>query len=388
MVKKIPNLYRQANDCSGCTACAAICPVSAITFKYNTEGFLYPQIDYTKCVGCLRCESVCAYKKDKETPISKKKCTHIFAAKNKNPDVLYNSSSGGMFTALSDIFFEQNGVVVSCVYSYENDALQFTLLTDKTMRDKARGSIYIQAEMDNAFGRFIKWIIDNPNRNMLVVGTGCQMAGLDLLLKEKKLRERVILIDLICHGVASSKLWKDFVHNIKHKNGGNIDYITFKNKKNGWETPNAFVRIKDTELSIKPYADWFYMGWSLRESCYNCPYTRIDRNSDITIGDFWGIKNVMPDFYDKMGVSLVITHSPKGEQLFSELKHTIDYRESNRKDCLQPRLVSPQLRPKDRDLFWNDMNLKGLDYCEKKYIERYKLPFKHKIMQFIKTFRK
>lgn len=383
-MKEKPNLYKQAADCSGCAACATICPVSAITFKYNAEGFLYPQVDDSKCVRCLMCESVCAYKKDTQMPISERECTHIYAAKSRNPDVLFQSSSGGIFTVLSDFFFEQNNAVVSCVYSYENDTVLFAFLNDETVRDKARGSKYIQAEVGDAFQNIIKWIVDNPDRSMLVVGTGCQMAGLDLLLKEKKIRDHVILVDLICHGAASSKLWKNFIHKIEYENGGHIDYITFKNKRNGWESPSVFAKIKDKELSIKPYADWFYMGWSLRESCYNCPYTRIDRNSDITIGDFWGIQNVMPDFYDKMGVSLVITHNENGENLFDSIKDKINYRESNRKDCLQPRLCTPQSKPKNRDKFWYDMNKRGIEYCEKKYCEHYDTPFTARIKKIIK----
>lgn len=384
MKKKLPNLWNFAKDCSGCSACEAVCPVEAIKFEYNSEGFLYPEVNNIKCIGCLKCESVCAYKKDSIHHISKKENTHIYAAKIRDSDVMQNSSSGGMFTALSDWFLKRNDAVVSCIYSYVDNSVQLSFLDGCAMRDKARGSKYMQAELGNAFRHIVNWLINNPQKNMLVVGTGCQMAGLDLFLREKELRERVVLVDLVCHGVASSKLWKDFIHKVENENGGSIDYITFKDKRNGWENPSVFAKIANEEVSIKAYADWFYMGWTLRESCYNCPYTRIDRNSDITIGDFWGIQNVMPDFYDEMGVSLVITHSEKGNKIFDEIKNVIHFCESNRKDCLQPRLISPQVYPKDRKSFWRDMNQKGLEYCEKKYFEHYKISFKTKLKTIIK----
>ena len=126
------------------------------------------------------------------------------------------------------------------------------------------------------------------------------------------------------------------------------------------------------------------MGWTLRKSCYKCPYTKIDRNSDITIGDYWGIQNVMPDFYDKNGISLVITHTEVGNELFEKVKNKIHWRESNFKDCLQPRLISPELCPKDRSLFWQDMQEEGIDYCIEKYIEIHENTKKEKIISLIK----
>ena len=89
----------------------------------------------------------------------------------------------------------------------------------------------------------------------------------------------------------------------------------------------------------------------------------------MTIGDYWGIENVMPDFADPMGVSLMLIHSNEGKKLFEKIKDSIEYRESNQIDCLQPRLISPAEHPKDRKRFWDDVNSKGIEYCSKKYKE-------------------
>ena len=204
------------------------------------------------------------------------------------------------------------------------------------------------------------------------------------MLKSMNLRDRVVLVDLICHGAASSNLWKNYISKIESEKGSSISYVTFKNKRNGWESPSVFAIIDGKEISIKSYADWFYMGWSLRESCYKCPYTRIDRRSDITIGDYWGIQNVMPEFYDRMGISLVIVHTESGRKLFDNVSPAIDYQLSNRRECLQPRLISPQRRPNDRDLFWSDMQEKGMDYCIEKYVEHDDVSIKKKIKKCLK----
>ncbi len=384
MDKRKPRLCEIKEECCGCTACATICPKQAITFTYDIEGFLYPQIDFTKCVGCLKCETVCAFKKDIKTPIPKDSKTKIYAAKSKSRDVVTNSSSGGMFTAFSDAFLERGNIVAACQYSYETDSVMLSIITDKESRDRARGSKYIQAELKDSFDKVIGLLRTCREKQVLVFGTGCQIAGLDLVLRSMHLRNRVVLVDLICHGAASSNLWKNYISRIESEEGGAISYVTFKDKRKGWESPSVFTIIDGKEISIKSYSDWFYMGWSLRESCYKCPYTRIDRRSDITIGDYWGIQNVMPKFYDRMGVSLVIVHTESGRKLFDNVSSAIDYQPSNRKECLQPRLISPQLRPNDRDLFWSDMQEKGMDYCIEKYVEHYDVSIKEKIKKCLK----
>lgn len=358
----------------------------AIKFEYDSEGFLYPLVDYDKCVGCLRCEKVCAFKKDKKIFNFSDSNREIYAAKSKDKQVIADSSSGGMFTVLSDFFLERGDAVAACKYSYESDVVELSVFLDKKSRDESRGSKYIQAELHDSYNKLLDFLIQYPNKKMLVIGTVCQIAGLDLVLKDKKLRDRVVLVDLICHGSASSNLWKEYISKIELEQGGKLDYVTFKNKRNGWERPSTFVVINGKEVSIKPYSDWFYMSWSIRESCYECPYTRVDRNSDITIGDFWGIQKSMPDFYDSMGVSLIITHTDKGRTIFENIKENIEYRISNYDDCLQPRLISPQLRPNDRDLFWKDMRFKGMNYCIKEYIEKYEISVKEKVKYYLKKF--
>lgn len=310
--------------------------------------------------------------------------TKIYAAKSRSRDIVTNSSSGGMFTVFSDVFLERGDIVAACQYSYESASVMLSIITDKESRDKARGSKYIQAELKDSFDKLIALLRKHREKKALVFGTGCQIAGLDLVLKSMNLRDRVVLVDLICHGAASSNLWKNYISKIESEKGSSISYVTFKNKRNGWESPSVFAIIDGKEISIKSYADWFYMGWSLRESCYKCPYTRIDRRSDITIGDYWGIQNVMPEFYDRMGISLVIVHTESGRKLFDNVSPAIDYQLSNRRECLQPRLISPQRRPNDRDLFWSDMQEKGMDYCIEKYVEHDDVSIKKKIKKCLK----
>ena len=58
----------------------------------------------------------------------------------------------------------------------------------------------------------------------------------------------------------------------------------------------------------------------LRESCYNCKYKGDNNNSDIIIGDYWGIEVTNPKFYDKLGVSSLIVNSLKGKEIIDKIK--------------------------------------------------------------------
>lgn len=253
------------------------------------------------------------------------------------------------------------------------------------------GSKYIQATIGDGFKRIREWLLENPIRLLLVVGTGCQTAGLDLYLRAKNLRERVVLVDLICYGAASPGLWKRYIKHIGifHK----IDKISFKDKRYGWHTPSYYAKVKDKEIKINEFVEWFYGKWALRESCYKCPYTRVKRNSsDITIGDYWGIENVFPDFSDPNGVSLVILQTSVGKALFEEVKGYVSYKLSNENECLQPRLISPTEKPKDRKQFWDDIHKIGIDYCAIKYnvVQNNGIKFRVKakiIMFFMKIFK-
>lgn len=307
--------------------------------------------------------------------------TLVFAVKHKNKDVIYNSSSGGMFTALTDVFLNNNNAIASCIYDYKDDSVKFKVYTDSNCRNSARGSKYIQATIGKGFLDVENWLLQNPQKKLIAFGTGCQMHGLSKYLTLKKLRNRVILVDLICHGVTSPGLWNDYLNYKGVK--GKLQYISFKDKRNGWYNPTSFIRVSGKEILINEYIDWFYDSISIRKSCYNCPYTKIDRETDITIGDFWGIEKNYPDFADEAGASLLLVHSQKGLDIFEKIKPEIDFIECTKDSCLQPRLISPTNIPKNREKFWNDVNNKGIEYCLKKYKSK-----EDSICFFRKIFRK
>lgn len=368
--KDLPELYSHKENCCGCGACYSICPASAIVMQEDEEGFLYPSVYADKCIGCYKCLKVCAFnskeklnKDNSDSNIYLDK-TKVYAARIKNKEILAKSSSGGMFTAFTDYLIDSNYAVVCSIMDYKNRTLEFSIVRDKNKRDKARGSKYFQSDSKNIFSDSIAYLKADDSRKIVFVGTGCQTESFRKYVSMHGLSSRVLLIDIICHGVPSKKIVMDYIAYLTGGKG-KFDYITYKDKRNGWNKPTSLIKYNNKEYKLNK--DICYNNNIIRLSCNVCPYTKTKRKSDITIGDFWGIEKHHPEFYSEAGNSLVLIHSQKGMELFDQIKQDIDYIESSVEKCLQPNLTKPTVRSKYRAKFWDDYYSKSFSYIVKKY---------------------
>lgn len=292
--------------------------------------------------------------------------TLVFAGRLLNREELNQSSSGGAFTALSDWAFNNNYAVVCSSYDYDQHAQVFQFIDNVEQRDRARGSKYVQAMPNIPYREMERWISDNAGKRILFVGLGCQAAAVARYAEIKEIRQSFILVDIICHGVASPRIWQEYIKQIEIQNG-KVGYISFKDKRFGWESPIAVAKTNKQEIDLTPYVNLFYSGDILRPSCGKCPYATTKRVSDITIGDFWGIKEHIPDFYDTQGTSLFLIHTENGKKVFSDIQNQLAWRSSNLQACLQPNLCKPTEINPDRNSFWNDYFKHGIVYVAKKY---------------------
>lgn len=292
--------------------------------------------------------------------------TKVYAGRLKDRDTLLSSSSGGAFTVLSDLFLKNKNAVVATVYNYEKHTNEFQIILDEEHREKAKGSKYMQSKPKDIFREVYRWLMENPDKEILFVGMGCQSDGFRKFSEIKGIRDRVYIVDIICHGSPSPKLWREYANSIEKKNG-KITYLTFKDKRNGWKSPTAYVKVNGKEKLIKDYVKVFYNRCALRPSCYECPYATTERKSDMTIGDFWHIEETIPDFYDPSGNSLFLIHTNRGEELFKNVQDNLDFRLSNTTQCWQANLEAPTKKSDLREEFWNDYQKKGIDFVMKKY---------------------
>ena len=361
------SLFDNKENCCGCTACRNICQTSAIKMVEDQEGFLYPEIDRLLCIDCGLCRKVCPFltnviiNERLQEPL-------VYAVKQKDNQVRMNSTSGGVYTEISNLTFKASGYVYGVKFDEEFKVVHSRAI-DVEERNKFRGSKYVQSNLKNTFKQIQSDL--NAGQGVLFTGTGCQVAGLRKFLEDTKTDiDKLITNDIICHGTPSPLLWDDYLKFIQKNR--NLKAYTFRFKERGWHGYNVKVDFTDGKTKIntpdvKVFANFFGSDLALRPSCYHCKFTNLQRTSDIMIGDFWGIEKIMPEIDDGKGISLVLINTLKGKKVFEEIKDNLDVWESNTQECLQPNLIRPTRRPQRRDQFWEDYYYKGFEFIAKKY---------------------
>ena len=358
-------------ECTGCHACYSVCPKSAISMIPNSEGFLYPEIDSSKCIQCNLCSSVCPVinlqnKSDENT------IAYALAIKDKT--IRMESSSGGAFTSLAEQIITENGIVFGAKFESNFQVIHGWTNNVEGLAD-FRGSKYLQSNIHNSYIECKDSL--NNGQKVLFTGTPCQIQGLKRFLKKEY--DNLITVDFVCHGVPSPLLWKTYLEYRINTDGhsfSDISKISFRNKDDGWKKFSLSVTYNDSTkyrqlLSNDYYMKLFLRDVALRKSCYNCSAKGVNRISDITIADFWGIQNILPEIDDDTGTSLIIVHSDKGKSLISKLTDcTIT--EVNLNDCIKFNSAIINSKPFNhkRNRFYKDLNNKSFLKVVNKYSEK------------------
>ncbi len=307
-------------ECCGCGACAQVCPADCINVEQNTEGFYYPKLDPSKCIECKKCINTCPVTQREISVHSNNKMLKVYAGYNTNLLEQYSSSSGGIFILLAELVIEKGGVVYGAAFG-QDFIVKHICAKSKEQLKQLRGSKYVQSYTGNTFIQVKNYLQDKCL--VLFSGTPCQIEGLLRFLG--KPYENLITIDLFCTGVPSPGIWQDYLnYRKKQAYAEKITCINFRNKSAGWEDyrvcfsfDNGIEYSKGSKEDI--YMKGFISGAFLQPACYNCKFKGVERNSDLTLGDFWGVKKEQPECYNPYGVSAILVQSEKGENLLKEL---------------------------------------------------------------------
>lgn len=339
-------------DCSGCSACANVCPVNCIEMLADEEGFLRPVTNYKKCINCELCREICPINNYNHININIK----TYAAKNKNLEIRLDSSSGGVFTAFAERTIKKNGIVFGASYDDQNDVVQTEVNTLETLK-RLRSSKYVQSDVKDTYCLVKKHL--NKKREVLYSGTPCQIQGLYAYLgKDYK---NLLTIEVICHGTPSPEVFRRYREELETKFESKITNINFRSKESGWKKysnryvfKNGTVFSEDSHTNI--YMRAFLNNLDLRPSCHRCKANNFRSGSDIALADFWGIEKVLADFDDDNGVSLVIIKTSKGAKALADLKDKFIIEEVNSEEAIKYNycITSSVLPHENRDKFFKE----------------------------------
>lgn len=312
-------------SCTGCGACVAVCPKSCILMVKNHHGFMQPKINTDMCIDCTACGHTCPI--INERSIRQNYVPKVYAAINNDNNIRHLSSSGGAFFALAEWVIRNDGVVFGAMF--KGIHLQHSYADTLEGIYPFMGSKYVQSDVADSYSKVKAFL--NEGRHVLYSGTPCQIAGLKHYLQKDY--EKLITVDLICHGVPSPTIWERYMCRLLKKlHAQNVRDIRFRTKRENVKSPVNFYFFffflgldgkwhEYGEDCRKNLYFSYFMRHLFRASCYNCRFRSLDKSeADFTIGDCWNVNEDHPEMSDGKGVSTIILHTKKAMRVISDLK--------------------------------------------------------------------
>ena len=363
---------KNKSECTGCTACACICPKNAIQMVVDEEGFKYPIIDDKKCIGCNLCSKVCPMLKKYEKNENNIRC---YAVYNKNEKVKKNSTSGGFFSALAEYVIKNKGIVYGAKFDENFNVFHYGTENINELSD-FRGSKYVQSDIKNIFCE----IGDKLEKNRLVLfsGTPCQVYGLKSYLQKDY--SNLICVEVICHGTPSPIYYQEYLKDKIRHYKSEIKSISFREKTYGYGSSTMSIEFKNGKKYKRGHESdemikAFLRGYCSKESCYHCHFKSFGTIGDFKMGDLWNIDRYLgSDFKD--GATLVISCSEKGEKLLKELNDRVVLKKIDKSKSEffngnggTSMILNSAYRPQERDYFLTELNEFGYEKIRKKFLK-------------------
>ena len=344
-------------ECSGCTACINACPVAALKMEPDEEGFCYPLIDYSICIGCGLCRKVCSWEhpqyNNDDNPV-------VLASVLKNKEERQHSTSGGAFYAIAEWIIRKGGVVYGAAF---NDNLQLHHIAAENLEElqPIRGSKYLQSNLGLIFKDIERDL--KSGRWCYFTGTGCQVAGLNAYLRKDY--PTLVTSDIVCHGVPSQKLFDKHISYMEEKYNDKVVSYSFRDYKLGegceicvFENHKPVIK---PSYMLSPYLYSFMYSYTYRYSCYECHFAQVPRQGDITLGDYWGVQYCLPKFDNSNGVSLLLVNTQKGKDIWELVKGKCNCVESKLADAAKNNgnIVHPSSKPSIRETIYKEIEKRG-----------------------------
>lgn len=354
------------DTCTGCAACASVCPTGSISMREDKEGFLQPHIDTKSCIGCHKCEKTCPIVTSIEIPTGSD--TKFYAAQLNNKEDLLEVSSGGAFWGLAQTIIKEEGIVYGAA-QIGVDEVRHIRVDNIQDAKKLRRSKYLPSKIEGVYEQVETDL--KQGKQVLFSGVGCQIAGLLAYLHKEY--DNLITCDVVCHGIPSIKAWKAYREEKERRENKKLTEVIFRNKAKGWKNNQYKMTFDDGSeeycLSVQhPFHRAYLNGILNRKSCAECKFANLERHSDITLADFWQYKGSRFDTTN--GVSLVVVHSAKGEAILNKSEHFIEYEPTSKDKAIAScrHLTHAPLQHKERDAFFDTLSKSGYTKAVDKYL--------------------
>lgn len=304
--RRLPNY----SECTACRACAYICPRKCIEFPEDA-GFFAPIVDEKVCINCERCISVCP--KRNKTVV--RKPSNTFAAISKNEYLRETCSSGGLAEEIAYECIKRGGTVYGAAMDDAGIVCHIRIDEAEDLY-KIRGSKYVRSDLSGIFHN-MKTDLEHDSE-VLFIGTPCQVSAIKNIFGNSK---RLYTVDLVCHGIVPGVFFKDYLSQLREKINEKISYCEFRGLAGyclAAYDEDAKILYKG-DLKNDLYFNGFYYGWLMSKNCFSCEYSSINRASDITLGDFWGLGDNKLNTDLSRGISLVFINTEKGREIFDKI---------------------------------------------------------------------
>ncbi len=379
-------------NCCGCQACGDICPVQAITFRADHEGFWYPEVDKDKCTDCHLCGKMCPMLHIDALKHNDLPEPQVFGGYNKDVVIRFDSTSGGIFSLLAQAMYRQKGYVSGAVYTDDLKVVNF-ISNDRKDLKRLRSSKYVQSNAEGLYKR-IRQLLTAGER-VLACGSPCQMAALRSYLRKDY--DKLIIVDFLCRATNSPKVFEKYKESLEVRYGSKIVSIKDKNKDHGWHSLARKITFENGQVYYgEGHEDDYRRGYHdnvyERPSCYECKFKGIPRMSDITLGDFWGIGGVDPSLEQNLGTSLVMINSRKGLEYFEKIKEKLVVKKFSVKDIVPGNGTAimggtlPYPAHINREEFFEALEEMPFDECAAKffpYQENHRISAKRKLKNLL-----
>lgn len=367
-------------QCCGCSACASACPTQCISMQPDGEGFRYPRADTAFCLNCGLCERVCPfinrYDPGDEKPLA------AYVARNRNREILMRSSSGGFFFALCKYILSLQGVIYGAAFDESQRVFHMRAESEEDCL-RFLGSKYVQSDIEGVFPQVKADLADG--HAVCFSGTPCQVEGLHRFLGRDY--PKLILLDIVCHGVVSETVWHAYLDYEENKHGSKVKNLSFRSKKYGYQCNTMMLSFGDRTCyetaRVNPYMKLYFTHIALRPSCLQCAVKTKKRVSDFTIYDCWNAEALIGRD-DNKGYTSLLIQSEKGARLLHDLRQYLELEYVNVEDILPNNgghMTHSAKQNPNREAFYREFRENGFKAAFDRYL---KVSSKDYIVEIIK----